>query len=310
MNGLQARAPAKLNLALAVTGRRTDGYHTLRSVFVRLALHDDLTVEVAADGDGSDLLVVAGEERVSARDNLVLHAAAGLRELTGRPLPALRFRLVKRIPVAAGLAGGSSDAAAALELAARAWGLRMDPAEVQALGLRLGADVPFFAAGHGIALVEGIGEGIEPLPDLASRAGILLLAAAHRLATTDVFAAYDRQPRAGNAADVVAAGLAASLRAGLDAPTLAAMAPRLREANDLWAPATLLWPGLAQIRDALEQALGRPVMLTGSGPTLFAIYPSGTAASAAADALRQRLPVRLEGAAIIATSTMARGGTS
>ncbi len=308
MSVWHAVAPAKLNLALAVTGRRADGYHTLRSVFVRLALHDDLAAEIAQDDRGPDRLVIVGScEGVSGTDNLVLRAARELRAGSPQPLPALHFRLAKRIPVAAGLAGGSSDAATALHLAARAWGLRPDAAEHQARALRLGADVPFFAAGHGIALVEGIGEDIEPLPDLASRAGILLVTAAERLATADVFAAFDREPPRGTAVDAVAA-LVAALRAGLDATALVTMVPQLHEANDLWTAARLLSPGLAQLRDGLEQTLGRPVLLTGSGPTLFAVYPSEAAAVAAADGLRRVRPAGLAGAAIIATSTMESGG--
>jgi 4-diphosphocytidyl-2-C-methyl-D-erythritol kinase len=304
VSGLEAEAPAKLNLALAVTGRRADGYHTLRSVFVRLALHDDLAVEVAEHRLGPDSLVISGaRDGVSEGDNLVLRAAGELRTVAGRSLPALCFRLTKRIPVAAGLAGGSSDAATALDLAAMAWGVRLDPAERMASALRLGADVPFFAAGHGVALVQGVGEAIQALPDLVSPAGILLLTVAPHLSTADVFAAYDRAPPAGDACDVVAA-LAASLHAGLDAAALAAMAPQLREANDLWAPATSLSPGLAQTRDAFEQSLGRPALLTGSGPTLFAVYPSEAAALVAADGLRRGRPAGLEGAAVIATSTI------
>lgn len=310
MSGWHAEAPAKLNLALAVTGRRADGYHTLRSVFVRLALHDDLAAEVAEDGHGPDRLVIVGSrDSVSDTDNLVLRAVRELRAGSPQPLPALRFQLAKRIPVAAGLAGGSSDAAAALDLAARAWGLRLGRAERQARALRVGADVPFFVAGHAVALVEGIGEDIEPLPDLASRAGILLVTAAQRLATADVFAAFDREPRSDTAVDAVAA-LAAALRAGLDATALATMVPQLHEANDLWTAARLLSPGLAQLRDGLEQKLGRPLLLTGSGPTLFAVYPSEAAAVTAADGLRQAHPGGLAGAAIIATSTTESRGRS
>lgn len=310
MSCLRAEAPAKLNLALAVTGRRADGYHTLRSVFMRLALHDDVAVEVAEDGRGPDRLVIgAAGDGVSDTDNLVLRAAAELRLSTAQPWPALRFRLTKRIPVAAGLAGGSSDAAAALELAARAWGVPADPALHLACALRLGADVPFFVSGRGTALVHGIGEKIEALPDLTSSAGIVLVTMALRLPTPDVFAAYDREPPAGDASAVVAA-LAASLRRGLDASTFAAMALQFRDANDLWAPAMLLSPGLAQARDAIEQALGRPAMLTGSGPTLFAVYPSQVAASAAADRLRRVRSTGLHDAAVITTSTIGSGGRS
>ena len=168
---LRAEAPAKVNLALAITGLRDDGYHLLRSVFLRLALHDVL--EVRARPRGRSRLARHRRRPAGQPDNLVLRAAATLRAAIDPALPPLRFRLVKRIPAAAGLGGGSSDAAAAIDLALEAWGVRLHPAARLDVALRLGADVPFFAAGHGVALVEGIGEHLVPLspPRAAGRPG-------------------------------------------------------------------------------------------------------------------------------------------
>jgi 4-diphosphocytidyl-2-C-methyl-D-erythritol kinase len=124
-------AYAKVNLALAVTGRRADGFHTLASVFVRLELHDDVSVDAGEPG-ALDSVRVSGDPDCPVEGNLVLRAAAavraiGTREAPARELPGLTFDLEKRIPMGAGLAGGSTDAAAALDLAATSWGIRLDP---------------------------------------------------------------------------------------------------------------------------------------------------------------------------------------
>ncbi len=284
-----AEAPAKVNLGLAITGRREDGYHGLRSVFLRLALHDHLEARPAADARGEDELVIEGDPGLSAHDNLVLRAAACLRAaesvrgVTDGPLPALRFRLDKHIPSAAGLAGGSSDAAAALALAAGAWGLSPDRAALLEVAARLGADVPFFVAAHGAALVSGVGEVIEPLPEPWPPPGVLLVTTAERLSTAAVFAEFDRgaaPPGADSGrSQAMVDHLAVALRRGLDGAALAGLAEGLRDANDLWPAAARLSPGLTPAREALESILGRAVLLTGSGPTLLAVYPSLEAAT-------------------------------
>ncbi len=327
-----AEAPAKVNLGLAVTGRRGDGYHELRSVFLRLALHDHLEVRPAADPAGADELVVEGDLGLPVRDNLILRAVAQLRAVarlravaqlravadprgsTDQPLPALRFRLDKHVPAAAGLAGGSSDAATAIALAAGAWGLPLDPASLLEVAGRVGADVSFFTAGHGAALVSGIGEIVEPLPEAWPPAGVLLVTPADRLATAAVFAEFDRGARRAGATSATSSQLierlADALRGGLDGPALATLATGLREANDLWPAATRLSAGLSPARDALERSLGCPTLLTGSGPTLLAVYPSPEVATEAAARLEQDRPPALRGATILATSSSTRGGSS
>ena len=229
-------------------------------------------------------------------------------------MPALRFRLDKHIPAAAGLAGGSSDAAAALALAAGAWGLSPDRAALLEVAGRLGADVPFFVAAHGAALVSGVGEVIEPLPEPWPPPGVLLVTAAERLSTAAVFAEFDR--------GAVPPGVArrrarkpwsstwrSLCRSGLDGAVLADLADGLRDANDLWPAAARLSPSLTTAREALESILGRAVLLTGSGPTLLAVYPSLEAATAAAAELEQDRPPALRGATILATSGSSRGGS-
>jgi 4-diphosphocytidyl-2-C-methyl-D-erythritol kinase len=296
-------AGAKVNLVLAVTGVRDDGYHLLRSVFLRLALHDRLSVELDTGATADDLAIDG--ELEAGEDNLVLRAAARLRAAIDPALPYLRFVLHKRIPAAAGLGGGSSDAAAAIDLALRAWGVRLHPAERLEMALRLGADVPFFVTGHPAALVEGIGEHIVALPAAEPPAGVVLITPPERLSTAAVFAEYDRAPASGAVERVDE--VAGTLRESVDGMTLAATTPLLREANDLWPAAVRLSPALEAARSAASRVLGRAVLMTGSGPTLVALYPSEAAATRAAVTIQAAAPPELDGAEIMTTSTMGRG---
>src|SRR5262245_29578183 len=158
-------APAKLNLTLAVVGRRPDGYHALHSVMAPLDLADRLTLAVDPSPAASDSLHAEGFDPGPVGDNLALRAVDATRRAVRGHLPAappgLALRLDKRIPVAAGLAGGSSDAAAAIDGALEAWGAagELSPAERAAVAAGVGSDVPFFLAG-GAALVEGRGERV------------------------------------------------------------------------------------------------------------------------------------------------------
>ncbi|WP_298432709.1 4-(cytidine 5'-diphospho)-2-C-methyl-D-erythritol kinase [Ottowia sp.] len=150
-------APAKLNLFLHVTGRRADGYHLLQSVFMLIDWCDTLHFELRADGGLSreDLTLALPD------DDLVLRAARALRAATGCTQGA-HIGVHKRVPAQAGMGGGSSDAASTLLALNRLWGLRLPRARLEAIGLALGADVPFFLRGRN-AWVEGIGDVIRPL---------------------------------------------------------------------------------------------------------------------------------------------------
>jgi 4-diphosphocytidyl-2-C-methyl-D-erythritol kinase len=281
-------AHGKVNLTLAVTGRRADGFHELSSVFLRIGISDVLEAS-PRDGPG-DRLTVEGDADCPIEDNLVLRALAAVRAhesllpLDDRPLPWLDIRLTKRIPTGGGLGGGSSDAAVALDLLhpdLRSLAVERDPGMLA----RLGADVPFFAADMPAAVVSGVGERVEPLPGLRDEIGLLLIVPPRALATRQVFAAFDELPPAGDAAVSASERLASALRQGLTGDRLAAMAHELRDANDLWRAAIHVWPALKAVRDALEARLGRPVRMTGAGSTLFAVYPSQGAASSAARTL-------------------------
>ena len=279
-------APAKLNLTLAVVGHRHDGFHSLHSVMVRLALADRLSVAAAAGPE--DTLHVAGFDAGPTASNLVLQAIAEARSRVPRgSAPPLAVRLEKRIPVAAGLAGGSSDAAAALDAALEAWGAEKGPQDHGEAAAALGSDVPFFLAG-GAALVEGRGERVTPLRGIRGEPpGVLLVTPAVAVPTPAVFEAWDAGARiAGSAARMSSEHLAGELGAGMTAEQLLTRAGVLASANDL-APATAaVVPELVMLRRALMRILGLPVGQSGSGPTLWALYASPERAEAAAERLR------------------------
>lgn len=284
-------APAKLNLTLAVVGRRDDGYHTLHSIFVPLTLADRLSV--AAVAGSRDTLHVYGLDAGPPADNLVLRAIAAARAAVGGgwpggpgPAPALAARLDKHIPVAAGLAGGSSDAAATVDGALEAWGAELDDHVHHAVAAHLGSDVPFFRVG-GPALVEGRGEQVAPLDGLHGSPGILLVTPSIAVATADVFAAFDGIRSQGDGSvRMSSVHLAEELRSGLTAANLVARAGVLASANDLLPATSLVVPELVPFKRALSRLLGRPIGLSGSGPTLWALYDSHPGADAAAETVR------------------------
>ncbi len=291
-------APAKLNLTLAVVGRRADGYHELHSVFVPLTLADRLSVALA--GGHADSLHVEGFDAGPIADNVVFDALAATRSAVGGgwtggggptsgPAPALAVRLEKRIPVAAGLAGGSSDAAATIDAALEAWGAELDSDARLRLAAHLGSDVPFFGAG-GPALVEGRGERVAPLRGLHGSPGVLLVTPAVRVSTHDVFDAFATIRAVGEGSvRMSSVHLAEELRSGLSTTDLVARASVLTMANDLLPATTALVPELVAFRRALNRRLGRPLGLSGSGPTLWALYASLPEAVAAAESVRTGL---------------------
>lgn len=299
---LRTTAPAKVNLGIAVTGVRPDGYHELCSVFLRLDLADALTIGPTTKG--LDQLVIEDAPDCPIDDNLVLRATAAFRAAAAEraiEVDPVAIHLRKRIPMGAGLAGGSSDAAATLRLLARRHPGVLDPLAVGGLGGRIGADVPFFVGAAGAGLVTGVGETVEPLPPPIEPLGVLLVTPPVEMATPAVFGAWDRlaatapapSPDVARPAIDVVADLAQELRAGATPATIVALAERLRDANDLWPAAATVEPRLVEWRAALERQLGRPVLLTGSGSTLVALYGDPAAASAAA-AVLERAPAHIE----------------
>ena len=263
-------APAKINLYLHLLGRRDDGYHLLDSLIVFLSLADTVSVRPA----GALSLGLAGPSAPALEgtgDNLVLDAARALAEAGGCQANAA-IELTKRVPVAAGLGGGSADAAAALLALSKLWGLEVAAQELADIALGLGADVPVCLASRP-AFVGGIGEELEPAPSLPP-VWAALVNPGQALATKDVFAAHSggfTRPGRFTAALGDAGALAKQL-----APL----------GNDLTAAAAALAPGIGEVLEAIEATEGCLLArMSGSGATCFGLYADEAGATAAAGAL-------------------------
>jgi 4-diphosphocytidyl-2-C-methyl-D-erythritol kinase len=261
------RAHAKVNLWLNVVGRRADGYHLLDSLVAFVDLAD--TVE-ATPGDRLSLEVdgPASAGLSSEVDNLVLKAARRLADRAG-VTPRAALRLDKHIPLAAGLGGGSADAAATLRELIDLWRVAMPEEELFDLAQSLGADVPMCLAGRP-ALAAGVGERLTPAPPLPS-AAILLINPRTALATRDVFAAF-------------AGKFSQAKPLGRPWRSLSDFVQELASrGNDLTAPAVLLSPVISDVLTFLRGTAGaRYAAMSGSGATCFALYDSLDAARRAA----------------------------
>jgi len=287
---VRRRAPAKLNLGLSIVGRRADGYHLLESVFAPIALYDEVEVEVEPGGEGVRLecrppldpeLPAPLHQIPAGPDNLVHRAARLFCERSGFRA-GITLRLAKAIPAGAGLGGGSSDAAAVLRSLVELSGLDPGPEVLARWALELGADVPFFLDPRP-ARVTGIGERIEPV-DGVPALDVLLVNPGKTLATADVY----------RRADALAGALTKNTP-GSTMPALFSKArdsrdvgPALRDLliNDLEPAARALCPSLARIADRLGGLGASAVSMTGSGATVFGVFPSEQAARLAADRWR------------------------
>jgi 4-diphosphocytidyl-2-C-methyl-D-erythritol kinase len=268
-------APAKLNLTLAIVGRRTDGFHALHSVIVPLALSDRLSL--APGGTEEDSLNCTGFPCGPDPENLVTRAIAAVRTAVGRadPTPALAVRLDKRIPVAAGLGGGSSDAAAAIHGSLEAWGAELVPGAYLEVAASIGSDVPFFLAPRA-TLVEGRGERLTPLHGVRDGApAVVLVTPTVAASTRDVFAAWAAGAMSEpGVARRTSEHFASEFGSGLSTGAFVERAGVLASANDLLPAAEVVVPGLLAFRRRLMRIISRPIGLNGSGPTLWALYPS------------------------------------
>ncbi len=254
-------APAKLNLFLHITGRRPDGYHLLQSVFMLVDWCDRLHFERREDGriEREDL----GQVNLPA-DDLCVKAARALKGATGCRL-GVRIGLDKRLPAEAGLGGGSSDAATCLLALNQLWGLGLKRAQLSAIGLQLGADVPFFLSGHN-AWVEGVGEQITPISLAPAR--FLVVKPAAGASTPRIFSDPTLKRDTKTA---ILQGFAANDRPGSEAGLLNCDIQRLLESghNDLQPVVERLCPEMVDCLKWL-QAHGLQGRMTGSGTAVFA----------------------------------------
>lgn len=269
MSALKVAAYAKVNLGLFITGQRPDGYHLLDMVMQSVSLCDWLLLEKAEE------ITLQGDTAGAAgMDNLAMRAACLLAHESGVKV-GCRITLKKYIPAQAGLGGGSADAAAVLLGLNRLWKLQARPAELAALALKLGADVPFFLQG-GTARARGIGEQLTPAPHFP-RLELVIVKPEQGLSTPAVFRAWHHGGRLQPSR--IEAYLAA-MAAG-DYP----LAGRLM-GNDLEAPASALCPGIGQALEAQRRSGALQAMMTGSGTAVLGWYADSSAAARAAAALQ------------------------
>ena len=268
MTETRALAPAKVNLHLRILGRRPDGYHDLQTLFQAVNLHDVLHVRRAGVGVR---LVVEGEDAGPVEENLVVRAARSYLDAAGLSGEGLSMRLEKRIPVGAGLGGGSSDAAATLLALGRLFPGAVAPGRIAELASGIGSDVPFFLGASPFALGRGRGEVVEAVEPLPSLAGVVAMPS-FQVSTRD---AYRELARTREESQLSAQS---ALVAPADWDRLAAWA-----ANDFEAVVCRTHPPVADALAALRATAPLVALVCGSGSASFALYDTeGGAESAAA----------------------------
>lgn len=275
MTMLTLPAYAKLNLTLDILGARPDGYHDLRTVMQSVSLHDDVTVALA---DGAGVVCRCGGLPGDAR-NLAIRAAEAFFEATGVPARGLVIDIEKRIPVRAGMAGGSSDAAAALRALRRLLSPELPLGELEKIGERVGSDVPYCVRG-GAALAEGRGERLTSLRD-APRLRAVVCKPDFGVPTPELFARADGiEPQTRPDTDAMLRAIEAG-----DAEALCRCVGNVFE--------EVLPPECGEVFAIKERllALGADAAsMTGTGPAVFGLFRDGAAAKAAFAALRGEYP--------------------
>ncbi|HKX26638.1 MAG TPA: 4-(cytidine 5'-diphospho)-2-C-methyl-D-erythritol kinase [Blastocatellia bacterium] len=258
---------AKINWTLEILGRRADGYHELRTLLQTVSLADELSFTL----NGREIEIECDHPAVPCDEsNLVYRAAKLLADLSGIRR-GVRIGIRKRIPVAAGLGGGSSNAAVTLLALQRLWGIELAPRDQFRLGSQLGSDVPFFMIG-GTCLGVGRGDEVYPLADLETEF-LLLINAGIEVPTREVYA--------GLPVELTNPGTAAKMPLSLEA-AYANLAAQGRQDgaigawlyNDLETTVVARYPLLSEIKERLTRLGARGVLMSGSGSTIFAIFDS------------------------------------
>lgn len=269
----QEAAPAKINLALDILRRREDGYHDLRMVMQSVSLCDTVTVE---EGGSGFTLQADGFVLPNGKKSMEQQAAEVFFDAIGRPMPPLTVSLEKRTPAYAGLGGGSADVAALLRCLRRLYAPELSMETLERIGLTVGSDVPFCVSG-GTALAEGRGERLTALTALPP-CWFVLCKPDFGISTPTLFARADSAPPK-HRPDI--AGMTAALRGG----DLAGTAARLGNVFEEYLP-----PEYDEVFRIKAQLLAHGAMnaaMSGSGPTVFAVFRKEAAAQAAAAALKQ-----------------------
>lgn len=267
---MQIRSYAKINWTLEVLFKREDGYHELRTIYQTVSLHDTLTIIETGDG----IEVACNDPRVpSDETNLAFKAAALLREAAGIQKGA-RIEIEKRIPVAAGLGGGSSNAATTLLALTKLWKVEIDEQELIRIAASLGSDVPFFLIG-GTALGVGRGEAVYPVEQIVSE-HLLLVNPGFAVSTRDAYQKLSRLTRPEPALNIPFTLLAAKGISGLP----------LEARNDLEEVVLTAHPEIAEVKRRLVGLSARLALMSGSGATVFGVFDNSQMTERAESVMR------------------------
>ncbi|HZF40140.1 MAG TPA: 4-(cytidine 5'-diphospho)-2-C-methyl-D-erythritol kinase [Blastocatellia bacterium] len=264
---------AKINWTLEILGKRPDGYHEVRTLLQTVSIADELTFELTGQG----ITIHCDHPEVPCDEtNLAYRAAKLLSDFTGAGL-GVRIRIAKRLPVAAGLGGGSGNAVVTLLALQRLWNVQVEPRDLFGLAAKLGADAPFFLIG-GTCLGVGRGDEVYPLADIDEEF-LLLVNLGIAVATRDAYADLPSELTKPEAVIKMPlsfeAAYAAIIRPGAPAPLI----------NDLESPVFARHSALVEVKRRLKQVGARGVLMSGSGSTIFAIFDSAEARARAEDDL-------------------------
>lgn len=270
--------PAKINLFFEITGRRDDGFHEVETLMAPIGLYDTLRVRPNLDGQIRLRCRLALGELGSEKDNLIVRAVSLLRKYACVDVGA-DIELTKRIPIAAGLGGGSSDAAAALVAANNLWKLKWPRSRLAEVAAELGSDVPFFLYGKA-AVCRGRGEIIDPV-DSSLSCPVVVLCPPVGLSTAEVFATYRSTPRSDENLEAIAPFLDAFVKGQVSRVGKSLF-------NRLESVATGLCPWIDRMAYALEQEEGFGHQMSGSGSCYFGLFHTWKQAQRVASRLQSK----------------------
>lgn len=296
MTSIELSAPAKINLLLKVLSKRPDGYHNIHTIFERIALADNISIKRIPAGIKVRSNIPITRDQ---KDNLAYKAARLI--IKGSNIPyGVDIRIRKRIPIAAGLGGGSSDAAAVLSGINKLFKLRLNKKKLVRLGARLGSDVPFFLLNEPFALGRGRGERLKAIRS-KQRFWHMVIYPGFKLATKDVYKAYDSKGLAGNRGlrsgpgqlpkDLTSTNpnvkIQLPLKLPLDFGTMESML-----CNDLENAAVSQKSVIGIVLKRLATLLGKKAVVSGSGPSVFCLYRTRKEAENSRRAILARVPAR------------------
>jgi len=280
MNSITVRAPAKVNLFLKILSKRKDRYHNIHTLFERISLYDTIRISRAQKG-----IIVRTDKPITKdpKDNIVYKAAQAVLNRK-RVKGGVRIDIKKRIPIAAGLGGGSSDAAAALIGINKLFNLRLDRGTLMRIGRSLGADVPFFLLGAQFAVGKGIGDDLG-IVKIKRRLWHILVYPGFKVSTKDVYRVFDSLPGRSSK------GLTYSRQgAKIQTPLTGYKNMEQLLYNDLERATLVQKSVIGCILESLAQLLGKKFIVSGSGPSLFCLYGTGKEAIKAKRTILRRMP--------------------